>query len=484
MKDIKYALTFDDVLLKPQYSEVVPAETDVSTRFSKNISIKIPIVSAAMDTVTESSLAIALAQLGGIGVVHKNFSIQSQTEEVAKVKRSESGMIVSPMTLGPKDTVGKAVKTMAEHGFSGFPVVDKKGKVLGIITLRDLRFEKRMNLPVSKVMTKQPVKALLGISMEKAREILHKHRVEKLLLVDKQNVLKGMITVKDMQKAVRFPLASKDKLGRLRVAAAVGATGDFLERAKELEKAGVDAVVVDTAHGHTKRVLDAVKKLKLSLKFTDVIAGNIASSDAAKALVDAGVDAVKVGMGPGSICTTRIISGCGVPQITAIIDVALEVKGRVPVIADGGMKYSGDVVKALAAGADSVMLGGLLAGTEEAPGENILYQGRAFKSYRGMGSLGAMQKGSKDRYGQESVGEFSKLVPEGIEARVPYKGPLSKVVDQLIGGLKAGLGYCGSADLKQLHQKCEFIRITNAGLKESHVHDVTITTEAPNYHLE
>ncbi|MBI3231974.1 MAG: IMP dehydrogenase [Candidatus Doudnabacteria bacterium] len=484
MKDIKYALTFDDVLLKPQYSEVVPSETNVATKFSKNISLKSPIVSASMDTVTESALAIALAQAGGIGVIHKNLSIEQQAEEVAKVKRSESGMIVNPMTLSPMDTVGKALSAMKEYGYSGFPVVDKKGKVLGIITSRDLRFEKQMALSVSKVMTKQPVKALVGITMEKARLILQKYKVEKLLLVDKQNFLKGMITVKDMQKAVKTPLATKDKMGRLRVAASVGATGDFLERALELEKSGADAVSLDTAHGYTKRVLEAVKKLKASLKFADVIAGNIASGEAAKALMVAGADAVKVGMGPGSICTTRIVSGCGVPQINAIMDVVEGVKGRVPVIADGGIKYSGDIVKALAAGADSVMVGSLLAGTDEAPGEVVLFQGRSFKSYRGMGSLGAMQKGSKDRYGQESIGEFSKLVPEGIEGRVPYKGPVSRVVDQLIGGLKSGLGYSGCENLAELHRKAKFIRITNAGLKESHVHDVTITTEAPNYHLE
>ena len=333
-------------------------------------------------------------------------------------------------------------------------------------------------------MTKQPVKALVGISMDKAREILQKKKIEKLLLVDKQNILQGMITVKDMQKAVKYPNASKDKLGRLRVAAAVGATGDFLERAIALEKAGADAVVVDTAHGYTKRVLEAVKKLKSTLKICDVVAGNIASGEAAKALIDAGADAVKVGMGPGSICTTRIVSGCGVPQITAIMDVVAAVKGKVPVIADGGIKFSGDITKALAAGADSVMLGSILAGTEESPGETILFQGRSFKTYRGMGSLGAMRRGSKDRYGQEAVGEFSKLVPEGIEGRVPDKGPLSRVVNQLVGGLKAGLGYCGCENLKALHLKAQFIRITQAGLTESHVHDVTITTEAPNYHLE
>jgi len=484
MKPIQEALTFDDVLLKPQYSEAVPTEVEVGTRFSKNISIKIPLISAAMDTVSESRLAIALAQAGGIGVIHKNFSIDSQAEEAAKVKRSESGMIVSPVTLSPDATVGQAVKFMQEYGFSGFPVVDKKGKVLGILTSRDLRFEKRMSVPVSKIMTKHPVKALLGISMEKAREILQKEKIEKLLLVNKQNILQGMITVKDMQKAVKFPLASKDKMGRLRVAAAVGATGDFLERAIALEKAGADAVVIDTAHGYTKRVLEAVKKLKATLKLADVIAGNIASGEAAKALIEAGADAVKVGMGPGSICTTRIVSGCGVPQITAIMDVVAGTKGAVPVIADGGIKYSGDIVKALAAGADSVMVGGLLAGTDEAPGEVVLFQGRSYKSYRGMGSLGAMQKGSKDRYGQESVGEFTKLVPEGIEGRVSYKGPLSQVINQLVGGLKSGLGYCGCQTIKELHQKAEFIRVTNAGLKESHVHDVTITTEAPNYHLE
>lgn len=481
--DIPLALTFDDVLLKPNYSEVTPAETDVATKFSRSISLKIPLVSSAMDTVTESALAVSLAQLGGIGVIHKNLSVQQQAEEAAKVKRSESGMIVSPLTLRPEATVAEALSLMRASGFSGFPVTDKKGKVVGILTSRDLRFEKRMNLAVVKIMTKHPVKALLGVSLDKAREILRQKKIEKLLLVDKQNFLKGMITVKDMQKAVKYPNASKDKLGRLRVAAAVGATGDFLERALELEKAGADAVVVDTAHGYTKKVLDAVKKLKAALN-CDVLAGNIASGEAAKALIEAGADAVKVGMGPGSICTTRIVSGCGVPQITAIMEVAKAAAGKAPVIADGGIKFSGDITKALAAGADCVMLGGILAGTEESPGETILYQGRTFKSYRGMGSLSAMKKGSRDRYGQESVGEFSKLVPEGIEGRVPYKGLLSAVVDQLVGGLKSGLGYSGCENIKQLHEKAQFIRITPAGLTESHVHDVTITTEAPNYHLE
>jgi IMP dehydrogenase len=484
MNNITEGLTFDDVLLKPQYSDVLPTETNTESLFTKKIKLNIPIVSSAMDTVTESSLAIALAQMGGIGVIHKNLSIEAQKNEVEKVKRSESGMIVNPLTLEPDQTVGEAFKMMDKHGFSGFPVVDGKGKVLGILTSRDLRFEKRMDLPVSKVMTKQPVKALVGISMEDARDVLQKNRVEKLLLVDKQNVLKGMITVKDMLKAVKYPNATKDKLGGLRVAAAIGATGDFFERGKALIEARVDALVIDTAHGHSKRVLEAIKKIKQNFPELELVAGNVATTEGAEALIKAGVDAVKIGIGPGSICTTRIVSGCGVPQITAIMDAAIACKkAGIPLIADGGIKFSGDVTKALASGADSVMLGSLFAGTDESPGETILYQGRSFKSYRGMGSIGAMKQGSRDRYGQDELAE-SKLVPEGIEGRVPYKGPLSSLVNQLVGGLRAGMGYSGAHTLPELQEKAQFVKITSAGLKESHVHDVTITKEAPNYHLD
>ena len=480
-------LTFDDVLLKPDYSEVLPAETDVTTFFSKNIRLNIPIVSSAMDTVTESALAISMAQLGGIGVIHKNMPIVSQKEEVEKVKRSESGMIVDPLTLSPDQKVGEALQIMQKHGISGLPVVKEGNKLVGILTHRDLRFETRLNLPVSAIMTKgkKLVTVPVGTSLEKAKGILQKHRVEKLLVIDRAHHLKGLITVKDIQKVIKYPYASKDKFGRLRVAAAVGVAGDFFERAQELVKARVDAIVIDTAHGHTKKVLDAVAKLKKAFGKVDLVAGNVATAEGARGLIKAGVDAIKVGMGPGSICTTRIVSGCGVPQITAIMECASEAKkARVPLIADGGIKFSGDITKALAAGADSVMIGSLFAGTDESPGEVILYQGRSFKSYRGMGSLSAMKQGSKDRYSQEGVVAISKLVPEGIEGIVPYKGPLSNMVNQLVGGLKAGLGYCGAKDLADLHKKAQFIRITSAGLKESHVHDVTITQEAPNYHLE
>ncbi len=486
MNPIPKALTFDDVLLKPGYSEVVPAETDTRTKVTKNIFLNIPIISSAMDTVTESGLAIALAQAGGLGVLHKNMSVQRQAAEVDKVKRFESGMVVDPITLRPSDTIAFALQVMKQRGVSGFPVVDAKNKLLGILTHRDLRFESRLHLRVKDLMTKKGlITASLGTSLEQAREIFKKHRVEKLPVVDKNFILKGLITVKDIQKTISHPHASKDHLGRLLVAAAIGATGDFMDRAQELVKAKVDILVIDTAHGHTKRVLEATKKIKKSFGSVDLLVGNVATGDGAKALVTAGADGVKVGMGPGSICTTRIISGSGVPQITAIMDcAAVTAKAKVPLVADGGIKFSGDVTKALAAGADCVMIGSLFAGTDESPGELILYQGRSFKSYRGMGSLSAMKEGSRDRYGQENEMNLQKLVPEGIEGRVPYKGPLSNVVNHLVGGLKAGLGYCGAKNLTELHQKAQFIRITNAGLKESHVHDVTITKEAPNYQRE
>lgn len=486
MKPIIEALTFDDVLLRPGYSEVVPTQTDTTTFFTRNIKLNIPIVSSAMDTVTESALAIALAQAGGIGVLHKNMSVDEQALEVEKVKRFESGMVVDPITLGAEDTAAHALLVMKKRGISGFPVVDKNNKLLGILTHRDLQFETRLHLKVKDLMTKSGlVTAPVDTTLEQAKKIFQKHRVEKLPVVDKQFKLKGLITVKDIQKTIAHPLASKNKMGRLLVAAAVGATGDYFERAEALVKAKVDVLAIDTAHGHTKRVLDAAKKLKKAFPKVDLVVGNVASAEGAKALIAAGADGVKVGMGPGSICTTRIVSGAGVPQITAIMDcAAVAAKAKVPLIADGGIKFSGDVAKALAAGADSVMIGSLFAGTNESPGELILYQGRSFKTYRGMGSLGAMKKGSKDRYGQENEMNLQKLVPEGIEGRVPYKGPLASMVNQLVGGLRAGMGYCGAKDLADFHKKAEFVRITNAGLKESHVHDVTITQEAPNYHLE
>lgn len=483
MKTIIEALTFDDVLLEPRYSEVVPSEASVSTRFSRNINLNIPIVSSAMDTVTEANLAIALAQQGGIGVIHKNMSIEAQREEADKVKRSESGMIVDPITLSPDKLVSDALAVMEKYRVSGLPVVDENGKLVGILTNRDLRFETRMGLPVSEVMTKDKLITVpVGTNLSEARGILQKNRVEKLLVVDENFHLKGLITVKDIQKAIKYPLASKDELGRLRVAAGISAGGDFLERAQELVKARVDALVIDTAHGWTGRVLEAVKKIKASFPEVDVVAGNVAGFEGAEALINAGADAVKVGMGPGSICTTRIISGAGVPQIYAIMEASRACKKKnIPLIADGGVKFSGDISKALAAGADSVMIGSLFAGSEESPGETILYQGRQYKTYRGMGSLGAMRDGSKDRYGQERVAS-GKLVPEGIEGRVSYKGPLENVVNQLVGGLKAGLGYCGANNLEELRKNARFLRISSAGLKESHVHDVQITKEAPNYH--
>ena len=483
---IKEGLTFDDVLLKPAYSEILPNEVDTRTRFSRKIELNIPLCSSAMDTVTEASLAIALAQQGGIGVIHKSFSIEQQAEEVDKVKRSESGMIVDPVTIRDNALVSEALNIMERWRISGVPVVDAEGRLVGIITNRDLRFETRTDIPVSEVMTPQPLVTVpVGTTLNEAKVKLQKHRIEKLLVVDDGGLLKGLITVKDIQKAIAFPNAAKDDLGRLRCAAAIGATGDFRERAAALVNARVDAIVIDTAHGHSSRVINAVRAVREDFPDVQLVAGNVGTSEGARILIDAGVDAVKVGIGPGSICTTRVVTGAGVPQIMAIGDAVAAASGTgVPVIADGGIKFSGDVVKAIAAGADSVMIGSLFAGTEEAPGEVILFQGRNFKTYRGMGSIGAMRKGSSDRYAQEGTVADSKYVPEGIEGRVAYKGSVAEMVTQLVGGLRSGMGYTGCRSIKELQENAQFVRITSAGLRESHVHDVIITKEAPNYRLE
>ena len=479
---LREGLTFDDVLLQPARSPILPADADTRTWVTRNIALNIPIVSSAMDTVTESHLAIALAQQGGIGIIHKNFSINRQAEEVDKVKRSESGMIVDPITIHPDKRISDALELMSRFRISGVPVT-KDGKLVGILTNRDLRFETRFDLPISEVMTKDHLITVpIGTTLEEAEKILHKHRVEKLLVVDDQFALKGLITVKDIQKKLKYPSAAKDAQGRLRVGAALGSSGDFLERAQELVKMKVDVLCMDSAHGHSERVLDAVKAVKKKFPSVDLIAGNVATYEGARDLIELGADGVKVGIGPGSICTTRVVTGAGVPQITAIADCARAAReSGVPMISDGGIKFSGDITKAIASGADAVMIGSLLAGTEESPGETILYQGRTFKSYRGMGSLGAMAQGSSDRYAQEASG---KLVPEGIEGRVPYKGPISELVYQLVGGLKAGMGYCGCANIAELQSRSCFLRVSSAGLRESHVHDVIITKEAPNYRLE
>ncbi len=477
-------LTFDDVLLVPARSSVVPAETDTRTSLTRAIGLNIPVVSAAMDTVTESHLAIALAQQGGIGIVHKNMSIERQAEEVDRVKRSESGMIVDPVTIDPERPLADALDVMKRYRISGVPVT-KEGKLVGILTNRDLRFETRYDLPISKVMTKDNLITVpVGTTLEEAEAILHRHRVEKLLVVDDNYMLKGLITVKDIQKKLKYPNAAKDDKGRLRVGAALGSTGDFLERAAELVRRKVDVLSIDSAHGHHEGVLNAVAAIKKAFPDTPLLAGNVATYEGARDLIALGADGIKVGIGPGSICTTRVVSGAGVPQITAIAECAKATRGTgVPLIADGGIKYSGDVSKAIAAGADSVMIGSLFAGTEESPGETILYQGRTFKSYRGMGSIGAMAQGSADRYSQAGA-SAGKLVPEGIEGRVPYKGILADLVFQLVGGLRAGMGYCGCKTIGELQERAAFLRVTSAGLRESHVHDVIITKEAPNYQLE
>ncbi len=482
---IQEALTFDDVLLEPRKSDVLPSETDITTKLTRNIPLNIPLLSAAMDTVTDSRMAIAMAQQGGMGIIHKNMSVQAQGDEVDRVKRSESGMIVNPITMSPDQRIHEAMEVMKKYKISGLPITEK-GKLVGILTNRDLRFETRMDLKISALMTKDNLITVpVGTTLEKAKRILHRHRVEKLLVVDAKYRLKGLITVKDIQKKIAYPNACEDSLGRLRVGAAVGATGDFLDRAATLVSAGVDVLVIDTAHGHSKRVLAAVRAMKRKFSGIDVIAGNIATDDAASDLIRAGVDALKIGMGPGSICTTRVVTGTGVPQITAILACRKVAKrGGIPLIADGGIKYSGDITKALAAGADSVMVGSLLAGTDESPGETVLYQNRSYKVYRGMGSLEAMKAGSKDRYAQEGVAIEGKLVPEGIEGMVPYKGSIEIMIPQLAGGLRAGMGYCGCRSIHELRTKTRFIRITSFGLKESHVHDVLVTKEAPNYRTE
>jgi IMP dehydrogenase len=484
--NIAEGLTFDDVLLVPARSDVLPTETDTSTQFTRGIRLQMPLCSAAMDTVTEAALAIAIAQQGGIGVVHKNMSIEHQAEEVDKVKRSESGMIVDPVTIRQDRPVREALNVMERYHISGVPVVDEDGHLVGIITNRDLRFETRFDLPVSEVMTKQPLVAVsVGTTLDQAKAVLQEHRIEKLLVIDDDKLLKGLITVKDIQKAIKYPTAAKDDLGRLRVAAAIGATGDFKERADELIKARADCLVIDTAHGHSSRVVSAVREIKRRHPDAQLIAGNVGTGDGAAELIAAGVDGVKVGIGPGSICTTRVVTGAGVPQISAIQSCVQAARGSgVSIISDGGVKFSGDVAKAIAAGADIVMIGSLFAGTEEAPGEVILYQGRSFKMYRGMGSIGAMREGSRDRYAQEQTEMESKLVPEGIEGRVPYRGTLAEMVMQLVGGLRSGMGYTGCRDIKEFQEKTRFLRVTAAGLRESHVHDVVITKEAPNYRLE
>jgi IMP dehydrogenase len=486
IEQVKEGLTFDDVLLVPALSDVLPSEVDTRTRFSRGIELNIPLCSSAMDTVTEAALAIALAQQGGIGVIHKNFSIEQQAEEVDKVKRSESGMIVDPVTIDDKALVSEALNIMERYKISGVPVVNDGGLLVGIITNRDLRFETRFDIPVSEVMTPQPLVTVpVGTTLDEAKVKLQKHRIEKLLVTDDDGHLKGLITVKDIQKAIKFPFAAKDDLGRLRVAAAIGATGDFLERADALVNSRVDAIVVDTAHGHSSRVIEAVKAVKSKYPELQLIAGNVATAEGTKALISAGVDAVKIGIGPGSICTTRVVTGAGVPQIMAITESVAAAKGTdVPIVADGGIKFSGDVAKAIAAGADCVMIGSLFAGTDESPGEVILFQGRNFKSYRGMGSIGAMKKGSSDRYAQEGTVSDSKYVPEGIEGRVAYKGTVADMVTQLVGGLRSGMGYTGCRSIAELQNNARFVRITSAGLRESHVHDVIITKEAPNYRLE
>lgn len=484
--DIPVALTFDDVLLLPAASKVLPNEVDVRTKLTRSISMNIPLMSAAMDTVTEANTAISMAREGGIGIIHKNMSIERQAREVDKVKKSESGMIVDPVTMHPEQKISEVLEVMEQYRISGVPIVKDGRRLVGIITNRDLRFETNLDQKVAEVMTKENlVTASEGITLEESKILLHKNRIEKLLVVNDKGELLGLITIKDIMKIKQYPSACKDSLGRLRVGAAVGVGPDRDARVEALVNAGVDVIAVDSAHGHAQAVVDSVPAIKRQFPEIELIAGNVATAEGAKTLAEAGADAIKVGVGPGSICTTRVVAGVGVPQITAVTECARVAKDyQVPIIADGGVKYSGDVVKALAAGAHSVMIGSIFAGTDESPGEMILYQGRSYKVYRGMGSLGAMKEGARDRYFQEDIEEDAKLVPEGIEGRVPYKGPLSSSVFQLIGGLRAGMGYVGCGTLDELQQKAKFIRITSAGLKESHVHDVIITKEAPNYQID
>jgi len=478
------SLTFDDVLLIPAESSILPRDVEVSTQLTQSIRLNMPLISAAMDTVTEAPMAIAMAREGGIGIIHRNMSISAQAAEVDKVKKSESGMIVDPITMDPDQKIYEALEIMRKYRISGVPVT-RKGKLVGILTNRDLRFETQLDQPISAVMTKENlVTAPVGITLEESKRLLHKNRIEKLLVIDEQNNLKGLITIKDIEKAIKYPNSCKDQLGRLRVGAALGVSADRVARAEALLKAGADVIVIDTAHGHSRGVLEALREIRQAFPGCQIIAGNVATAEGTEALIQAGADAVKVGVGPGSICTTRVIAGVGVPQITAIFESArVAQRYGIPLISDGGIKFSGDITKALAAGADSVMIGSLFAGTDESPGEMVLYQGRSYKMYRGMGSLEAMKEGSKDRYGQEDEEMEMKLVPEGIEGRVPYKGPLSSSIYQLLGGLRAGMGYLGCRNLKELKQKSRFTRITAAGLREGHVHDVIITKEAPNYSL-
>ncbi len=484
---IPEALTFDDVLMKPRASDFIPSEANTTTRLTKTIQLAIPLMSAAMDTVTESRLAIAMAQQGGMGCIHKNLSIAEQAAEVQSVKKFESGMVVDPLTIAPEATLAEALTLMSNYHISGVPVVEKgSGKLVGILTNRDVRFASNRNQPVHELMTKDNlITVKKGTTQAEAKQLLHKHRIEKLLVVDDAYRCIGLITVKDIEKAEAYPSASKDERGRLRVAAATGTGADGLKRAEALIAAGVDLIVVDTAHGHSAGVLGSIKKIKEIHKDVQIIGGNIATAEGAEALIKAGADAVKVGIGPGSICTTRIVAGVGVPQLSAIMDVVrVTEKYGTPIIADGGIKYSGDLAKAIAAGANCAMLGSLFAGTEESPGEVVLYQGRSYKTYRGMGSVGAMARGSADRYFQQEIGDKLKLVPEGVEGRVPFKGPVSGVVHQLVGGLKAAMGYTGSRTIGDMQKNCEFVRITGAGLRESHAHDITITREAPNYRMD
>jgi IMP dehydrogenase len=482
---IKQGLTFDDVLILPAKSDIIPAEANVTTRLTRNIPLPIPIISSAMDTVTDSRMAIALAQKGGIGIVHRNMSIEKQAEEVDKVKRHESGMIVDPITMRPQNKIFEAKEVMKKFKISGLPITDQSNKLMGILTNRDIRFETRLNLPIDDVMTKELVTVPLGTSLQEAEKLFHKHKIEKLLMVDENYHLKGLITYKDILKRIQYPDACKDDFGRLRVGAAIGVSDETLDRAQALVQAKVDVLVIDTAHGHSKKVIETVKLIKKEIPDQELIAGNIGTTEATKELIALGVDAVKVGVGPGSICTTRIVSGAGIPQITAISDVfRVTREENIPLIADGGIKFSGDITKAIAAGASSVMLGNLLAGTDESPGEVVIFQGRSYKTYRGMGSIEAMREGSRDRYFQETIQSVGKLVPEGIEGRVPIKGSAFHIIEMMVGGLKSGMGYAGCGTIPELQEKAKFIKVTASGMKESHVHDVVITKEAPNYYLD